>query len=260
MTPPPPERPQGPVVGPLAMEAALLLDVVAERLVAMKRSTEAGVAAAGDDSTASTPGGASAAEQSAAEQSGTGQAATGQSAAGGTAPSTTAKSQGDDASSGAAPRPQGDLTPTTTDESASTATPETAAGTDASPDDTPGVDTSGIPIAGIGASGTGGTAGGFGAASVGSASGKCPECGSVPGASCTACPLCRFMALLRGERPEATAKLVDGALMIIRTLRSLVPDPPEAAAAASTDTKSAGESASGQQPARRGGLEHIDIS
>jgi hypothetical protein len=48
--------------------------------------------------------------------------------------------------------------------------------------------------------------------------------------------------------------------MIIRTLRSLVPDPPETTAAASTDTKSAGESAPGQQPVRRGGLEHIDIS
>jgi len=88
------------------------------------------------------------------------------------------------------------------------------------------------------------------------ADGRCPECGSVPGASCTACPLCRFLALLRGERPEATAKLVDGALMIIRTLRSLIPDPADPA----------GGSRSGPQPdpptppaARRGGLEHIDI-
>ena len=82
---------------------------------------------------------------------------------------------------------------------------------------------------------------------------SCPECGSIPGASCTACPLCRFLALLRGERPEATAKLVDGALMIIRTLRSLVPEqpaPPPAGAATSNPQP---------PPARRGGLEHIDI-
>ena len=85
------------------------------------------------------------------------------------------------------------------------------------------------------------------------AAGRCPECGSVPGASCTACPLCRFMALLRGERPEATAKLVDGALMIIRTLRTLVPDPPAAAGA--------GTPPPDQPPpaGRRGGLERIDI-
>ena len=82
--------------------------------------------------------------------------------------------------------------------------------------------------------------------------GRCPECGSIPGASCTACPLCRFLALLRGERPEATAKLVDGALMIIRTLRSLVPDQPSAPAGTA-------EPHSPPPPARKGGLEHIDI-
>jgi hypothetical protein len=100
---------------------------------------------------------------------------------------------------------------------------------------------------------------------------RCPECGSVPGASCTACPLCRFMSLLRGERPEATARLVDGALMIIRTLRSLVPDPPDLRAPqpnAGSDQTS-GQQGSGQgpghqhpphpTPGRHGGLEHIDI-
>ncbi len=103
------------------------------------------------------------------------------------------------------------------------------------------------------------------------ADGRCPECGSVPGASCTACPLCRFMALLRGERPEATARLVDGALMIIRTLRSLVPDPPDPAAPhpAAPGHANSGQQHSGQQysgqgapnqhPGRHGGLEHIDI-
>ena len=80
---------------------------------------------------------------------------------------------------------------------------------------------------------------------------RCPECGSIPGAECTACPLCRFVAVLRGERPEATARLVDGALLIVRTLRTLIADPEEAAEAPRPDP--------GPPPARRGGLEHIDI-
>ena len=86
------------------------------------------------------------------------------------------------------------------------------------------------------------------------ATGRCPECGSVPGASCTACPLCRFVAVLRGERPEATARLVDGALLIVRTLRSLIPEPDGGAAADPPRPDP------GPPPARRGGLEHIDIS
>jgi len=91
--------------------------------------------------------------------------------------------------------------------------------------------------------------------------GRCPECGSIPGASCTACPVCRFLAVLRGERPEATAKLVDGALLIVRTLRSLLPDAEPAAA--TTGAAAAGEhrpaSPPGSPKRRPGGLEHIDI-
>jgi hypothetical protein len=120
---------------------------------------------------------------------------------------------------------------------------------------TPGTTTGGTANSGNGAAG-----------SATAADGRCPECGSVPGASCTACPLCRFMALLRGERPEATARLVDGALMIIRTLRSLVPDPPDPAAAQPTGAgaqqqgqQHSGQSAPAQHPGRHGGLEHIDI-
>lgn len=99
-------------------------------------------------------------------------------------------------------------------------------------------------------------------------SGRCPECGAVQGAaSCTACPLCRFMALMRGERPEATARLVDGALMIVRTLRSMVPDPPTPSAGTPPEQNPAASHpthpphpAAPHPPARRGGLEHIDIS
>ncbi len=95
--------------------------------------------------------------------------------------------------------------------------------------------------------------------------GRCPECGSIPGASCTACPLCRFLAVLRGERPEATAKLVDGALLIVRTLRSLLPDGDAAGATTAAGATSAGSgdhrpASPPASPVRRpGGLEHIDI-
>lgn len=89
--------------------------------------------------------------------------------------------------------------------------------------------------------------------------GRCPECGSVPGASCTACPLCRFLAVLRGERPETTAKLVDGALLIVRTLRSMIPEAPDPA----THTGDGGPGGPPPPPPppapRRGGFERIDI-
>lgn len=82
--------------------------------------------------------------------------------------------------------------------------------------------------------------------------GRCPECGAVPDAMCTACPLCRFLAVLRGERPEATARLVDGALMIVRTLRSLIPDAPE-------QSPTPDSARHEPPPGRRDGLEHINI-
>jgi hypothetical protein len=88
--------------------------------------------------------------------------------------------------------------------------------------------------------------------------GRCPECGSVPGASCTACPLCRFLAMLRGERPETTAKLVDGALLIVRALRSMIPDTPGPAGAGGAASSGSDEPPP-PPPARRGGFERIDI-
>ncbi len=89
--------------------------------------------------------------------------------------------------------------------------------------------------------------------------GRCPECGSVPGASCTACPLCRFLAMLRGERPETTAKLVDGALLIVRALRSMIPDAEPAAPGAAGPTGPDDPPPPPPPPARRGGFERIDI-
>lgn len=90
--------------------------------------------------------------------------------------------------------------------------------------------------------------------------GRCPECGSVPGASCTACPLCRFLAMLRGERPETTAKLVDGALLIVRALRSMIPEVPTPAdATGPAAPRAAGDPPPPPPPARRGGFERIDI-
>jgi len=43
------------------------------------------------------------------------------------------------------------------------------------------------------------------------------------------CPVCRGTELLRGEGSEVTTKLVDTALSLMTTLRSLVPEPSAAA-------------------------------
>ena len=53
------------------------------------------------------------------------------------------------------------------------------------------------------------------------------------------------------------SKLVDGALLIVRTLRSLIPEADGGAADGAPPARSASRP---QPPARRGGLEHIDIS
>jgi len=65
--------------------------------------------------------------------------------------------------------------------------------------------------------------------------------------------------MLRGERPETTAKLVDGALLIVRTLRSMIPDVPEPAAGSGGPTGPAEPPPPAPPPARRGGFERIDI-
>ncbi len=58
------------------------------------------------------------------------------------------------------------------------------------------------------------------------------------------CPVCRSAELLKGDRSEVAEKLADVALLLITTLRSLLPEPAEPAA-------------SGSEP--RAGVERIDI-
>lgn len=110
----------------------------------------------------------------------------------------------------------------------------------------------------------------------GSAARACPECGAVPGAACTGCPVCRLLAAVRGEHPEVTARVVDGALTVIRALRTLLPaeasapspaaesgsrpgagqsGPAPADASASPETRVPGE-----RPARPTGVQRIDIT
>ncbi len=104
------------------------------------------------------------------------------------------------------------------------------------------------------------------------AAARCPECGTVPGAACTACPLCRFLAVIRGERPETAARFVDGALLVVRGLRSMLPEPDGPAGGASSAPEPAAAPAmsvpngSQAQPdraspraARPGAFERIDI-
>ena len=192
MTGPRPEPPAGTAVGPLAQEAALLLDVVADRLEQLKARPDTG--------TVETPstGTSTGSEPTGSEPTGS-EPTSGE-------PGPAASAAGQEAA-----EEKGSVTPD------------------------PG--------------------------------GRCPECGSVPGAYCTACPLCRFMALLRGERPEATARLVDGALLIVRTLRSLVPEQGDPSAAHQHPHSHGQQPHSPAQPrpasppaaARRTGLEHINI-
>jgi len=208
MTGQPPAPPSGSPVGPLAQEAAMLLDVVADRLEQLKSRSPAEAAAA--NAPAENVPAATAAAANAATAD-------------------TAAAPGPDAP------PADEPTDTQTGPAASTA--GEAAGADQQP--------AGADQQPAGADQLG----------------RCPECGSSPGGYCTACPLCRFMALLRGERPEATARLVDGALMIIRTLRSMVPEPADQPAA-HQHSHAAGQpatSAHPRPPARRTGLEHINI-
>ena len=49
------------------------------------------------------------------------------------------------------------------------------------------------------------------------------------------CPICRSAELLKGERPELTQKFVDAALLVVTTLRSLIPPPAPTQAPDSTD-------------------------
>ena len=60
----------------------------------------------------------------------------------------------------------------------------------------------------------------------------CAECGHDGLAACTSCPICKLMTVVRGERPEVTAKLAEGAIQLIGTLRLLLGDKPDAAQSA----------------------------
>lgn len=42
----------------------------------------------------------------------------------------------------------------------------------------------------------------------------------------TGCPFCQVLAVVRGERPETAARIVDGALVVVRGLRSLLDHTP----------------------------------
>jgi hypothetical protein len=55
------------------------------------------------------------------------------------------------------------------------------------------------------------------------------ESGEPAPSSCTNCPVCALLALLRGERPELAVTFADRAAGVLAALRALVeelPDPP----------------------------------
>lgn len=56
----------------------------------------------------------------------------------------------------------------------------------------------------------------------------CPECGrpdTTATAGCTACPWCRLLAVVRGERPEVSLAVLDAASTLVRAVRDLIPEP-----------------------------------
>lgn len=78
--------------------------------------------------------------------------------------------------------------------------------------------------------------------------GVCAACGHDPSAvSCTGCPICALLAMVRGERPELTARLLDGARTTLIGLRSLLGDIPPTGTTPAGDA--AGEAAVGTSPA-----------
>ncbi|GAA2012122.1 hypothetical protein JL107_06510 [Nakamurella flavida] len=57
--------------------------------------------------------------------------------------------------------------------------------------------------------------------------GTAPDATPAAGPACTTgCPFCQVLAVVRGERPETAARLVDGALVVVRGLRSLLDHSP----------------------------------
>ncbi len=58
----------------------------------------------------------------------------------------------------------------------------------------------------------------------------CATCGhgsaETTGGASTGCPLCALLAVLRGERPDVAAGLLDGALKGVIGLRTLLGEPP----------------------------------
>ena len=82
----------------------------------------------------------------------------------------------------------------------------------------------------------------------------CPSCGHDPAASCTSCPLCRLLAVLRGERPEVTARWTESALTVVQALRTAIAPPGEPAdpAADAEPTGTQGQAGtSGHRPTDR---------
>ena len=65
---------------------------------------------------------------------------------------------------------------------------------------------------------------------------RCPDCGGPIDemgsfrppdgpTTCTGCPVCKLLAVIRGERPEVTAAFVDAASTVVSALRSLLAEP-----------------------------------
>jgi len=71
-----------------------------------------------------------------------------------------------------------------------------------------------------------------------------PPVAGEHGPDCQWCPLCQFMAVVRGERPELTDRLVEAGTSLVTALRTLL----DAAGAGGQASSSGSASASQEKP------------
>jgi hypothetical protein len=78
-----------------------------------------------------------------------------------------------------------------------------------------------------------------------------PEPSEHTGSDCQWCPLCQFVAVLRGERPEVTERVAEAGTAVVAALRSLFD-------AASAAAPPAGQHRHGDPPGEPR-VQHIDL-
>lgn len=86
-----------------------------------------------------------------------------------------------------------------------------------------------------------------------------PE-GVAPAATCTWCPVCAVVGLLRGERPELAARLAEHAVGLLAVLREVLASPPGGTDDGGTDSGGAtNDAARAATPSPRPGVQRVPV-